>query len=69
MTEEVRERALDPFFTTKPQGRGTGPGLSMAFGYVKQSNGYLRIYSQPGAGTVVTTLMPRVAVGVAAGNL
>ena len=69
MTEEVRERALDPFFTTKPQGRGTGLGLSMAFGYVKQSNGYLQIDSQPGAGTVVTILMPRLAVGVAAGNL
>ena len=69
MTEEVRERALDPFFTTKPQGRGTGLGLSMAFGYVKQSNGYLRIDSQPGAGTVVTILMPRLAVRVAAGNL
>ena len=69
MTEEVRERAMDPFFTTKPQGRGTGLGLSMAFGYVKQSNGYLRIDSQPGAGTVITILMPRLAIGVAAGNL
>ena len=62
MSEEVRRRAVDPFFTTKPQGRGTGLGLSMVFGYVRQSNGYLRIDSEVGTGTVITILMPRHAV-------
>jgi signal transduction histidine kinase len=61
MSEEVRRRAIDPFFTTKPQGRGTGLGLSMVFGYVRQSNGHLRIDSEAGLGTIVTILMPRHA--------
>lgn len=60
MSEEVRRRALDPFFTTKPQGKGTGLGLSMTLGFVNQSNGHLQIESRPGEGTVVTILMPRV---------
>jgi signal transduction histidine kinase len=60
MSEEVRERALDPFFTTKPLGKGTGLGLSMTFGYVRQSSGYLRIESRPGEGAMVTILMPRI---------
>ena len=59
MTDEIRRRALDPFFTTKPQGKGTGLGLSMTFGYVRQSNGYLTIESEPGKGTSVTVYMPR----------
>ena len=59
MSETVRQRALDPFFTTKPQGKGTGLGLSMTFGYVRQSNGYLVIQSAPGRGTTVTIFMPR----------
>jgi signal transduction histidine kinase len=61
MTPEVRQRALDPFFTTKPQGKGTGLGLSMTFGYVRQSNGYLVIESAPGSGTGITIYMPRHA--------
>jgi signal transduction histidine kinase len=60
MSEEVRERALDPFFTTKPLGKGTGLGLSMTFGYVRQSSGYLRIESRPGEGATITILMPRI---------
>jgi signal transduction histidine kinase len=59
MPEEVRLRAVDPFFTTKPQGKGTGLGLSMTFGYVRQSGGYLAIDSTPGRGTAITILMPR----------
>jgi signal transduction histidine kinase len=61
MSEEVRRRALDPFFTTKPLGKGTGLGLSMTFGFVRQSNGYLTIQSAPGAGTDVVIYMPRHA--------
>jgi len=60
MSQEVRERALDPFFTTKPLGKGTGLGLSMPFGYVRQSPGYLRIESRPREGATVTILMPRI---------
>ncbi|MEY4708125.1 MAG: hypothetical protein RJB58_1848, partial [Pseudomonadota bacterium] len=59
MPEEVRRRAVDPFFTTKPLGKGTGLGLSMSFGFVRQSGGYLTIDSTPGKGTIVTILMPR----------
>jgi signal transduction histidine kinase len=59
MPEDVRRRAVDPFFTTKPQGKGTGLGLSMTFGFVRQSGGYLLIESQEGRGTAVTILMPR----------
>ena len=63
MSEEVRERAVDPFFTTKPLGKGTGLGLSMTFGYVRQSNGYLVIESAPGQGTTITTLYAAYAGG------
>lgn len=59
MPEEVRRRAVDPFFTTKPLGKGTGLGLSMTFGFVRQSGGYLVIDSAPGRGTAITILMPR----------
>jgi signal transduction histidine kinase len=59
MTEEVKRRAIDPFFTTKPVGQGTGLGLSMVFGYIKQSHGHLIIDSALGAGTSISILMPR----------
>jgi signal transduction histidine kinase/ActR/RegA family two-component response regulator len=59
MTEEVKRRAIDPFFTTKPIGQGTGLGLSMVFGYIKQSHGHLIIDSALGAGTSISILMPR----------
>ena len=61
MSEEVQNKALEPFFTTKPQGRGTGLGLSTAFGYVRQSGGYLAIESSAGQGTAIVILMPRSA--------
>ena len=61
MSEEVRARAVDPFFTTKPLGKGTGLGLSMTFGYVRQSNGYLSIESAPGQGTEIVIYMPRTS--------
>ncbi len=59
MSDETRKRAIDPFFTTKPLGRGTGLGLSMTFGFVRQSDGYLDIESTPGAGTTIRILMPK----------
>jgi signal transduction histidine kinase len=62
MTEEVRKRAFDPFFTTKPHGQGTGLGLSMAFGFIRQSDGYLNIETTLGKGTTVAILLRRHCV-------
>lgn len=59
MTPDVQARAIEPFFTTKAEGRGTGLGLSMVFGFAKQSGGHVRIYSEAGQGTTVTLLLPR----------
>ncbi len=58
MTAEVLQRATDPFFTTKEVGQGSGLGLSMVHGFVKQSGGHLAIASTPGQGTVVSLLLP-----------
>ena len=59
MSEEVREKALDPFFTTKPPGQGTGLGLSTTFGFISQSGGYMTIDSALEKGTAITILLPR----------
>ncbi len=61
MTAEVRERALEPFFTTKKFGEGSGLGLSTVFGFVRQSGGHMAIESEPGVGTVVRLFLPRAA--------
>ncbi|GLK78371.1 PAS domain-containing sensor histidine kinase [Methylopila turkensis] len=59
MTPEVMAKAFDPFFTTKPIGAGTGLGLSMIYGFAKQSGGQVRIYSEVGQGTTVCLYLPR----------
>jgi PAS domain S-box-containing protein len=59
MPPDVAERAFDPFFTTKPTGQGTGLGLSMIYGFAKQSGGQVRIHSEVGHGTTVSIFLPR----------
>jgi PAS domain S-box-containing protein len=59
MSPEIAAKAMDPFFTTKPVGEGTGLGLSMIYGFVRQSRGHLRIYSEVGQGTTVKLFLPR----------
>jgi len=59
MTPEIAARAFDPFFTTKPLGMGTGLGLSMVYGFARQSGGQVRIYSEAGQGAMVCIYLPR----------
>ena len=59
MPREIQEKAFDPFFTTKEPGQGTGLGLSQVYGFVRQSGGHVKIYSEEGQGTTIRILLPR----------
>ncbi len=68
MPPDIVAKAFDPFFSTKDVGKGTGLGLSQVYGYVKQSGGHVKIYSEPGEGTTIKLYLPRLVADMNAAD-